>query len=38
MFDPTHTAMLSMIYVKDDLPARAGALLQNARDAGVTII
>lgn len=46
MFDPVHTAMLSMdlqagivsIYVKDDLPARAGALLQNGRDAGVTII
>ena len=26
------------IYVKDDLPARAGTLLQNGRDAGLTII
>ena len=46
MFDPGRTAMLSMdlqagivsIYVKDDLTARAGALLQNGRDAGATII
>ena len=46
LLDPAHTAMLSMdlqsgivsIYVKDDLPNRAGALLQNGRDAGLTII
>ena len=46
LFDPGRTAMLSMdlqagivaIYVKDDLTARAGALLQTGRDAGVTII
>jgi len=44
--DPDRTAMLSMdlqagivsIYVKDDLPTRAGALLQDGRDAGLTII
>jgi nicotinamidase-related amidase len=46
MFDPDRTAMLSMdlqsgivsIYVKDDLTARARALLLTARDAGLTII
>ncbi len=46
-FDPAHTAMLSMdlqtglvsIYTRnDDLVTRAAELLQNGRDAGMTII
>ena len=44
--DPSRTALLSLdlqsgivsVYARDDLPARAAVLLQNARHAGLTII